>query len=652
MMQPSIGSKIENQGPPDAMELDELPTNPSCKTQAATAKPPPPSQEVLSSGDEKENTTPAEITRKEKNYRFDMSTMHLTDSQMEELCCLRLRFSFGNEQFSNFYMDLLKAGWTYVAHEQKYLPPDASKEDANNLLTAKEVQQHLDYFSLAGTIVSDLWDASKKPVPKLAAGQEERWRRLRDDVICHHYERRLKSPSNSDMDKDDTETTNRTTARAKNTTTTSDTTNTRRQPPRQARISSSITEVDHGAGMYMNKDKIQAKEKAKKKSLIAAKQQQSTDEDDSAPFERLSLEECISKGKEYSNLPQVEKNEAKYKEHFKDWRFLLGTNHSILLYGFGSKRPLLNEFAEKELSKEGYALTLDGFDPEITMEGILSLLVEMCLDGIEPSPLTLSLPGFENEDFTKLEKIQKDDTSNQPKLVVHYRIKDPLQRAQAIAHAIVPKLAEKLFPLFLVVHNLEGLQNRTDQEILSTLVANGKTENKIPVIRLVASIDDVDAPAVLWNEKSSTNFRWIWQEVHTYRPHTDELVLLAPDEIKTTASGKKRKPSGRQPKAFQGADRLMDVLKNLATRYTEVMQNLATLQLQVMNPGNQKAEWVDVAQLLQQCLNKCTVKCENQLRNFLVELEDHEGKTGRLIYLLVNFVIPSNSSSRSHSPLI
>ena len=268
---------------------------------------------------------------------------------------------------------------------------------------------------------------------------------------------------------------------------------------------------------------------------------------------------------------------------------------------------------------------MDGFDPEITVDEILSLLVEVFLGGIEPAPLTPCLPGFEDEESTKIERIRKDPKkSSQPQRIIHRRINDPLHRAEAIAKAIVPKQSEELFPIFLLIHNLEGLRTRSSQEVLSTLVAHSKTRSNIPVIRFVASIDDVDAPAMLWTERASTQFRWMWKEVHTYRPHTDELIMLEPDEIKTSSSGKKRRAAGRQPKTFHGADRVMDVLKNLATRYTEVMQNLATLQLDAAGGGNQKHEWVDAAQLLQQCLNKCTVKCENQLRSFLVELEDHE----------------------------
>ena len=56
------------------------------------------------------------------------------------------------------------------------------------------------------------------------------------------------------------------------------------------------------------------------------------------------------------------------------WKFLLSTNHCLLLYGFGSKRFLLNEFAN-ELKSSGDVLTLDGNDPDIDIESILDVIV-------------------------------------------------------------------------------------------------------------------------------------------------------------------------------------------------------------------------------------------------------------------------------------
>jgi hypothetical protein len=58
---------------------------------------------------------------------------------------------------------------------------------------------------------------------------------------------------------------------------------------------------------------------------------------------------------------QLAELERKHREHFSEWSFLLKTNHSLLLYGYGSKRQLLNNFSNK-LSDEGhYVANIQGY---------------------------------------------------------------------------------------------------------------------------------------------------------------------------------------------------------------------------------------------------------------------------------------------------
>jgi origin recognition complex subunit 2 len=349
-------------------------------------------------------------------------------------------------------------------------------------------------------------------------------------------------------------------------------------------------------------------------------------------------------------MEDVAQFENPYHQQFDEWQFLMATNHSLLLYGFGSKRQLLNDFAQQNLKKEGYVLVLDGFDPIITVDAILDLLVQLFLDDLEPAPLYPSLPGLEDEDSTLVTIHPKDPKTGQIKTVDRRKIRDSVERARAIAQDISKAQAKELVPIYLVLHNLEGLRTRHAQLVLSTLVANSRCQvnnnnnshASANAIRLVASFDQVDTPAVLWSPQTSANYDWIWKQVHTYRPYTKELVMLARDEIQIRGNQKRKAAGGaagskkRQPKFLAqeggGADRVMEVLKNLATRYTEVMHNLANLQLdaqeqqhhQLQQQGSTKVQWIDSAQLLQQCLNTCTVKSDSQLRTFLEELEDHE----------------------------
>ena len=661
---------------------------------------------------------------------IDISRM--TEEERDALATLQLRFSFQDKTISRMYNSLTLAGWVYYPSERKYLPPDYRDyatsgavtsgvtsgavsihrkervdDVAASLMTANEVAEHLDYYSIEADLFSDLQIPSNQyasgtnnatAVPRLIAGgyQEERWRKLRDDAIYHFFVTDLKKQGrtwdeeNEGKENTDTSNSNDTTD-AKNIDENDETTgkamkdiqeetydqsggktaasaktakpknvakpkakpSRRHQAKRGAKqqrgtssnsMRESATTADVGADMFMKKNSIQARHARKKKSLV---DDADAEEEEDVAFERLSLDDCrtILKDRkqaeifDYYEISSADILET-YEEQMNEWAFILGTNHSLLFYGYGSKLNLLNVFAEKMLSNEGYVVVLNGFDSDISAESILDLFVELFLDGLEPAPLQASLPGFVEEDAAKITTLHQDQTTNNLRHLVMRKIRDPVERAKAIACAIAKAQGKELYPIFLVVHNLEGagLRNRLAQEILSTLVAEAKVQQSgVNVIRLVASIDHVDASSMLWSVNTVDKFRWMWQEVHTYQPYMDELVMLERDEINTSNTKKRRAASiggsKRQQRAIimdgQGADRVMEVLRNLANRYTEVMQNLATMQLEAPRIGfgssqQQKIQWVDMAHLLQQCLNKCTVKSDSQLRTFLSELEDHD----------------------------
>jgi len=657
---------------------------------------------------------PQEPTKKQDQ----IDTSWMSPDERDLLQAYRLRFSFQHVTLLRVWVALQKAGWIYHANQRQYRPPDVTAEEAaadlSLLMGANEVEEHLDYYSIEADVVSDLQvppgshaAITTSETPRLAKGQEDRWRKLRDDAIYHYLVGLLNkqkkreqakaasasAESNNDNGNeqqqdgggDVVEKSNKASSKQKTTTAATKKLKKKIQPRSSARRSrnsnhnSSITTADVGADMYHKKDAIKSKHKRKKAQQDKNKNDNTQPDENLPVFERLSLEACQNilvdkKDDELYSLEQVEAVEAEYRQDFKEWRFLSATNHSLLFHGYGSKLQLLNDFARKELSREGYVLVLNGFDPEITMDSILDLLVQVFLDRLEPSANVSSLPGFEDEASIPMTTLHTDSKTGEVQQREYRKIRNPVQRATAIAQMIASKKrqahgSKELKPIYLVIHNLEGagLRNRLAQETLSTLVAHSKVRHNndndnvggVNAIRLVASFDHVDAPATLWNVQTSANFRWIWKEVHTHRPYTQELVMLAQEEahISNTASKKRRAAASssigastttttggsRKPKAHlidgEGADRVMEVLRNLAARYTEVMQILATMQLEVMagsssttGPGgtvsqqqqHQKVPWIDAAQLLQRCLIRCTVKTDSQLRTFLDELKDHE----------------------------
>jgi origin recognition complex subunit 2 len=166
---------------------------------------------------------------------------------------------------------------------------------------------------------------------------------------------------------------------------------------------------------------------------------------------------------------------------FEEWRFLISTNHSILFFGAGSKRNLLNQLCEQELDTEGYALAIDGYDSHVTVEALLDLLVALFLNGKEPIPMASMIAMKDGDD-------QRGGISNP------WKAHELVERAITVSRALAQEASISLVPIFLVIHNLDGesFRNTLAQESLAALLVNSNVANGVASIRLVASVDHVD----------------------------------------------------------------------------------------------------------------------------------------------------------------
>jgi len=182
-----------------------------------------------------------------------------------------------------------------------------------------------------------------------------------------------------------------------------------------------------------------------------------------------------------------------YVSDFGEWKFLLSTNHSLLLYGFGSKRSILNDFAQAVLPQEGDVLTLDGFDRTINIEEILTTLVHLYLGGHEPRPRS----SISREKALSLGIVPP--TQGSPAVV---------RRALAIAERMA---ATRPAPLYLVLHNIDGvgLRYRHTQDALAILIAGSIGKGGSRMIRLASSVDHVNASGMLWTTQTRACFAWV-----------------------------------------------------------------------------------------------------------------------------------------------
>jgi origin recognition complex subunit 2 len=322
--------------------------------------------------------------------------------------------------------------------------------------------------------------------------------------------------------------------------------------------------------------------------------------------------------------------EEEYVPSFEQWRFISSTNRSLLLFGAGSKRSLLNRFADEELDKDGDVMKLDGFNNEVTILGVLQLLIDNWLDGKEPP----------SADVYHVHNVHKNDNDHpQQQQLPFYPLRGDVhtvQKAAAIAKSISKVVSRTLRPLYLVVHNIDGtaLRNYTAQESLAALVSQSRSEDDDAgssggsnAIRLIASIDHINAPALLWDTLTRHRFQWIWKEVQTQRPYVEEVVQAQSSTVERTRNRKSRSNpmtsegdigmNGTDPYSVQQRDTIFSVLKSLASRHTQALQQLAWLHLESKN------DWISYVDLLHQCRLKCVVTQDTQLRQYLGELMDH-----------------------------
>lgn len=170
--------------------------------------------------------------------------------------------------------------------------------------------------------------------------------------------------------------------------------------------------------------------------------------------------------------------EESFRKQFHEWSFSMATKQSILLYGLGSKSSVLTSFGKK-LSAEGDVLSLNGYDAKVNVGQFLGFIDQLFCDGSES----------DNE-------VYPQPTTN-----------GLVKRAASIAKKFSLKRSR---PLFIIIHNLDGkgLRSHFAQDAIATLTANSQKDGS-PMIRIAASVDNVNASFVLWPPTIYDKFEWV-----------------------------------------------------------------------------------------------------------------------------------------------
>ncbi|XP_011498186.1 PREDICTED: origin recognition complex subunit 2, partial [Ceratosolen solmsi marchali] len=160
---------------------------------------------------------------------------------------------------------------------------------------------------------------------------------------------------------------------------------------------------------------------------------------------------------------------------YKEWLYIMEEGYTVLLFGLGSKRLLINNFRKEVIFNEP-TLVINGFFPSLTIKDILdNIIVEL---------LGLNTVTNQNECYDIIEKTMKTHPDD---------------------------------CIYLLIHNIDCgmLRLNKAQDMLSRLA-------NIPNIHMLASVDHINAP-LLWDNVKRARYNFYWMDVTTFLPYQAEI---------------------------------------------------------------------------------------------------------------------------------
>lgn len=314
--------------------------------------------------------------------------------------------------------------------------------------------------------------------------------------------------------------------------------------------------------------------------------------------------------------------------YFPQWEAELDAGFNLLLYGYGSKRRLVNRFV-KRLAKRGHCSVVNGYFPGLNLRDVLSSLEDNLAIPDAPAP-----PGAA-----------------------------PLDRA---AHRLYAHFsAEGVRPLFLVLHNIDAPALKVSKAlaVLSLLACS-------PGIHIIATFDHVNTPLLFsatasatpphpWRKARSSRsrkdkdvyvpvpatrgFNWVYHSVATYDDYDVELSYA---RLSATAIGALGQ-GGAAGVSEEGALQILRSVPPMAARLLKLIlsRQIAALppdpSMHAAHPTSQTAPAfaMDVDLIQKTARDRFIAREEDRFNALLGEFRDHglvvvaeldgEGRTGR-----------------------
>jgi Origin recognition complex subunit 2 len=567
-------------------------------------------------------TRPCDEGQEDKQHH---ASDKIATSETDLWGCL-LRFRFGDQKFYNVWKVLQEAGWTHTPSSLKYSHaiPTSNQSARMSFADSQDLLDYLDLYALEEvygvlqTTTNGLDEESIGNGARQERGddncdneqstkdREEKlriWKSIRQEALKCWIER-------YGLPDDDKASGGADKSNKPFTQSNTHDTDTQESPRRSSRSqttskNTSVTVAEQGSNAYIDRST-----KKRKKPTT------STDDTITMP----AVHECINYARQATNnthnCGKDSRDSNEYSHEFDRWKFLLCTNHSLLLYGAGCKRQVVNDFVAQSLEKQGPCLTINGYDPSVTLSRILDLLVSLFVDK-DREPTSASNTDEQDNGLPDTDSFE---------IFSQFRPFELVQRAIRIGRAISAKAQDMLSPITLVIHNIEGpgLCNHLVQQSLAALLTSSRLPNGMAAIRLIATVDHVDAAMHMWDTLTRASLAWLYIPVHTHDYYTDELGMVEKTQSNQKKSANKVAPADTE--LATGGEQKYDtqVLSHLAPRHAEVVQILARLQLDALAKDDKSLGWIPYSSFRDACKAACAVAKDAQLLRFMGELQDHE----------------------------
>ncbi|EAW12813.1 origin recognition complex subunit 2 [Aspergillus clavatus NRRL 1] len=314
----------------------------------------------------------------------------------------------------------------------------------------------------------------------------------------------------------------------------------------------------------------------------------------------LTHEEYFEKLADYADPCQKEKSFLLdlHCRSFPQWDFEFDQNFNICLYGYGSKRQLLDNFADwlyhRQSSAPPSIVVVNGHTPNMSIRSIFATIVTAVLGADIPSKM-----GFQ-----------------------------PVEVLELLQSALKSRPSQK--PITVLINSIDApsLRRATNQALLARLAAT-------PKIRLLATADTPNF-LLMWDISLRDQFNFVFHDCTTFIPFDTEFDVV--EEVHNLLGRKGRRIGGKDGVAF--------VLKSLPENAQNLYRLLLTEILCMMDEGNNSDDDMDgnggredrshdetgieFRMLYQKAAEEFIASSEMMFRTLLKEFHDHQMITSRM----------------------